>query len=88
MPTACGVSFIPWDPRIRLEPAPPHMKSSSARILGTMTIPSGCRVPVFDLREGTVQPTETPDARAYLLVVSMDNPATGPMALGLVGQQP
>lgn len=77
-----GVSFIPWDKRIRLQAPQPGMKLSP-HIIGTISL-SDCVVPVFDLRPESTGMKGDYEAASYLLTVSMLSRATGPMAVGLL----
>jgi len=79
---AYGVSFLPWDSRIQLEP-PTVELSSSPRFKGFIPITDHL-VPVFDLRAESAGDTDNPDAKACLLVVAMSSNATGPIELGLL----
>ena len=77
-----GVSFIPWDERIRLQTPPPNM-NSFPHVIGTISL-TDCVVPVFDLRPESSLMGGDHKATAYLLTVSMLSKATGPMAVGLL----
>jgi CheW-like domain len=82
---AYGVSFIPWDARIALEP-PPTDVSDSPRFKGFVPLADRL-VPVFDLREAPASAADAPKATTYLLVVAMCTDATGPIQLGLLVQE-
>jgi chemotaxis signal transduction protein len=79
---AYGLTLLPWDERIRLQQPPADM-ASAPRIKGIITI-SDRLVPVFDLREEAGQCADRSEANPLLLVVTTDNGATAPMALGLL----
>lgn len=77
-----GVSFIPWDERIRFQAPLPSM-NLLPHIIGAISL-SDCIVPVFDLRPESIRTREGSESTAYLLTVSMLSKAMGPMAVGLL----
>lgn len=81
---AYGVSFLPWDPCVQLEPVT-ESTNSSGRIKGAIVVADRL-VPVFDLRQTMeTSPGSAPNP-TYLLVISMASgtQSHGTMAMGLL----